>query len=541
MNLVEQSCQRLAVRSLVLGMRQLDCRLVLIFAIALWTNAAFAGAEPADITLDYVMGRAQERARRPFRSPRADLPAILKADKLDYDAYREIRFKHEQALWSADKLPFQVEFFHPGYLYEEPVKVNEFSLNYVQRVPFVLDFFDYGKLRIRTQIPLNTGYAGFRILNALNQPDKMDELGSFIGASYFRLLGKGQRYGPSARGLAVDCGEPDRPEEFPIFTDWWLGKPRPEDKEVHLFAILDSVSCTGAYEFHIRPGDTTVAEIQAVIFLRERDKVLAVDDKRKPLATIGFAPLTSMFWFGEGSERKFDDYRPEVHDSDGLLMRMENGEVLWRPLNNATVMRHQRFGAKNIRGFGLLQRDRDFSSYQDLFNFYHQVPSVWVEPRGSWGEGDVHLLELSTHYEGLDNIAAFWEPKTKPAPLEPCRFAYTLHWLRDEQKLSPNRTLATRIGVDPREPKRRQIAVDFTGPKLDALPEGVVPDIESSCSFNGTLTESQVFQLPAKAGWRAIMKFEPKTGNQNPVDIRCVLKRGSEILTETWTYHWSPL
>ena len=106
---------------------------------------------------------------------------------------------------------------------------------------------------------------------------------------------------------------------------------------------------------------------------------------RKPLATIGWAPLTSMFWFNQGSERKFDDYRPAVHDSDGLLMRMDSGEVLWRPLNNASVMRHQRFGAPNIRGFGLLQRDRAFNSYQDVFNRYDLVPSMWVEPARQLG------------------------------------------------------------------------------------------------------------------------------------------------------------
>jgi glucans biosynthesis protein len=497
--------------------------------------------ESAEVTLDYVAKRAEEKAHKPFRSPRGDLPDVLRADKLDYDKYREIRFRHDQALWAAEKLPFAVEFFHPGYIYEEPVRINEFSYNYVQPVRFVQDFFDYGKLHIKKQIPANTGYAGFRILYPLNQPEKFDELGAFLGASYFRLLGKGQRYGASARGLALDCGESDRPEEFPIFTDWWLGKPQPEDKELRLFAILDSVSCTGAYEFRIRPGETTAVDIEAVLFLREPEKIRAADPRRKPLATIGMAPLTSMFWFGEGSERKFDDYRPEVHDSDGLLMRMENGETLWRPLNNAAVMRHQRFGANNIRGFGLLQRDREFASYQDIFNFYHQVPSVWVEPRGHWGEGDVHLVELSTHYEGLDNIVAFWEPKVKPQPLQPFRFGYTLHWTREgDLKLSPNKVQATRIGADPRDPQRRQFAIDFSGPKLTALPDGTAPEAVASCSENGAVVESQVFLIPFNGVWRAIIKLEPKPGNKDPVDIRCTLKKGEEVLTETWTYHWSP-
>jgi glucans biosynthesis protein len=504
-------------------------------------TSTFAGAESADVTLSYVAAKAQERALKPFHSPRADLPDILRADKLDYDKYREIRFRPEQALWLGDRLPFAIEFFHPGYLYEEPVHVYEFSLNYVQPVPFNQDFFDYGKLTIKNRIPRNVGYAGFRILYALNQPDKLDELGAFLGASYFRLLGKDQRYGGSARGLALDCGEPDRPEEFPIFTDWWLGKPRPGQKDVHLFALLDSVSCTGAYEFQILPGDTTVADVSALIYMRETNLILAVNPGRKPLATIGWAPLTSMFWFNQGSERKFDDYRPAVHDSDGLLMHMDSGEVLWRPLNNASVMRHQRFGAPNIRGFGLLQRDRAFNSYQDVFNRYDLVPSMWVEPRGNWGDGDLHLVELSTAYEGLDNIVAFWQPKTNPAPSQPLSFSYSLHWSLDTDKLSPNRSVATRIGADDRYPGRREIAVDFTGPKFASLPEGVVPDAIVSCSANGTITEPpQVFQLPSNGVWRAIIIMEPKPGNHDPVDLRCTMQRGQEVLSETWTYLWSP-
>jgi glucans biosynthesis protein len=515
--------------------------MLLFVLVAARSNWAFAQMESAEVTLDYVARKALDRAHKPFHSPRADLPDILRADKLDYDKYREIRFRDDQALWSAEKLPFVVEFFHPGYLYEEPVHIYEFSENYVQQIRFVQDFFDYGKLRIKNQIPINTGYAGFRVLCPLNQPDKLDELGAFLGASYYRLLGKNQRYGLSARGLAVDCGESDRPEEFPIFTDWWLGKPLPNVNELHLFAILDSVSFTGAYEFHIRPGEATVADVDAIIYLREDDKIRAVNPQRKPLKTIGLAPLTSMFWFGENSEHRFDDYRPEVHDSDGLLMRMENGETLWRPLNNASVMRHQRFGARNIRGFGLLQRDRNFSSYEDIFNFYHQVPSVWIEPRGiPWGEGDIHLVELSTHYEGLDNIVAFWEPKEKKLPLQPYQFSYSMHWTLDETKLSPNRVIATRVGADSRDPKWRQIVIDFAGPKLSALPAGTDLEAIASCSTNASITESQVFPVPSTGAWRAIIMLEPKPGNNDPVDIRCTLHKGNEVLTETWTYLWSP-
>ena len=518
-------------------MRRLNC-LILLLATAL-PGQLFANLESAEVTLDYVAKKAQERAARPFHSPRASLPEMLR--KLNYDQYREIEFRHDKALWASDGLPFHVEFFHPGYLYQEPIHVNEFTLTHVQPVRFVQDFFDYRGLRLPKQIPADTGYAGFRLLYPLNNYNKWDELGAFLGASYFRLLGKGQRYGQSARGLALDCGEPDRPEEFPIFTDWWLGKPHKDDEELRLYAILDSVSCVGAYEFRIRPGEATVVEVDAILFFRSEAQIRAADPLRKPLNTIGLAPLTSMFWFGQSSERKFDDYRPEVHDSDGLLMHMDSGELLWRPLNNASVMRHQRFAAKDIRGFGLLQRNRDFASYQDLFNLYQLVPSVWVQPRGQWGEGELNLVELSTQYEGLDNIVAFWDPKTKPQPTKPYPFGYTLHFTRERDVvLSTNKVVATRVGVDTRDPKQRQFVIDFAGPKLGSIPETSPPQAIANCSGNAVILENQVFRNHFNDSWRVILKLEPKADNKNPVDIRCTLKQGEEVVSETWTYLWSP-
>jgi periplasmic glucans biosynthesis protein len=517
-------------------------RLTIIVILATWLpDRALAKLESAEVTLEYVAKRAEQRAHKPFRSPRADLPEVLRADKLDYDKYREIEFRHDKALWATEDLAFRIEFFHPGYLYQEPVHLNEFTPTHVQPIRFVQDFFNYRSLHIQNQIPAETGYAGFRILYPLNGPEKFDELGAFLGASYFRLLGKGQRYGQSARGLALDCGEPDRPEEFPIFTDWWLGKPEKQDQQLRLYAILDSVSCTGAYSFLIRPGETTIADIEAILFFREENSLQATGPQWKSFKTVGLAPLTSMFWFGDGSERKFPDYRRAVHDSDGLLIRLQEGETIWRPLANPTDLRHQRFTANNLRGFGLVQRNRNFADYQDLFNLYQQVPSVWVEPRGHWGEGEVNLVELNAQYEGMDNMVAFWDPKQKPQPLQPYRFAYTLYWTSDgELKLSPNKVLATRVGVDPRDAQCQQFAVDFGGPKLSGLPANTPPEAICSCSTNATLPQTQVFYNSFNHAWRVMLKLQPKAGNKQPVELRCVLKRGAEALSETWTYLWTP-
>ncbi|HUD83094.1 MAG TPA: glucan biosynthesis protein, partial [Candidatus Saccharimonadales bacterium] len=403
---------------------------------------------------------------------------------------------------------------------------------------FTPDFFDYRSLRLPAEIPANTGYAGFKILYPLNSPDKLDELGSFLGASYFRVLGQGQVYGLSARGLALDCGEQGRPEEFPIFTDWWLGKPQHDDDALLLYAILDSVSCTGAYQFLIRPGATTTVEVEAVLYFREPVNILAADPERKPMATIGFAPLTSMFWYGGNSERKFDDYRPQVHDSDGLLMHTESGPMVWRPLDNGNALRHQTFPATNIRGFGLLQRDRNFSDYQDLFRAYNDAPSVWVAPHGDWGEGQIHLVELSTQYEGLDNIVAFWDPAAKPTPLQPLRFGYTLYWTREnDMTLSSNQVVSTRIGLNPLDQQQRQFVIDFKIPGLTV--EDDPPTAAVTCSANGTITQIQVFRNAPEKTWRVFVNMLPKPGNHDPVDLKCTLRKG-DIECETWAYHWSP-
>lgn len=514
--------------------------LVLLWLIALAMPRCH-GAERAEINFEYVLKRAEERARQPFKSPRTEMPEVLRPEKLDYDQYRKIRFRNDRAFWLADRLPFRVEFYHPGYIYQEPVHMYEFTNTHVQAIRFVQDWFDYSDLGIERAVPAKTGYAGFKIAHPLNQLGEYAEMASFLGASYFRMLGKDQRYGASARGLALDCGEPDRPEEFPIFTDFWLGKPTLEDTTVKIYAVLDSVSCTGAYEIVIRGGQTTVASIEAAIIFRENDKILATDKERKPLATFGLAPLTGMFWFGENSERKFDDYRPEVHDSDGLLIHMDSGEVLWRPLNNAGVLRHSVFAAKNVRGFGLLQRDRDFSHYQELFNSYHKVPSIWVKPRGDWGEGEVHLIELPTHYEGLDNIVAFWNPKQKPAPLQPMRFGYELLWTKETDfTLSENQVVNTMIGADSPDGKKRQVHIDFRGPKLDAIPVNAPPQAAVSCTANARIYETKVLRNEYAGGWRVLLKFEPEADTKEPVDLRCTLKQGDEAVSETWTYLWSP-
>ena len=292
-----------------------------------------AGAESAEVNLDYVAQRALERAQQPFHSPRADLPKVLRQENLDYDKYREIEFRHDRALWLAEGLPFRVEFFHPGYFYQEPVHVNEFTSDLRAADPVRAGFFQLPGAAHPKPDSVQHRLRGIQVLNQLNEPNKWDELGSFLGASYFRLLGKDQRYGSSARGLAHQLRR-ERAGGISHLHRLVAGQAAAGRQRSGFVAILDSVSCTGAYEFDIHPGDNTVADVTAELFFREPEQIHAADTNARPIQTIGLAPLSSMFWFGKNSERKFDDYRPEVHDTDGLLANMDSGEILWRPLDD---------------------------------------------------------------------------------------------------------------------------------------------------------------------------------------------------------------
>ena len=298
---------------------------------------------------------------RTYTADTGGLPEYLRL--LDYDQYRDIRYKREKSLWLEEKLPFQLQFFHRGFLFNDRVKLNLIEGGTARPIDFSRDYFDYGKNQFPEQMPSDMGLAGFRILYPLLKNPQFDDIAVFQGASYFRGVGLGQAYGLSARGLALDTGM-SKAEEFPVFKEFWIEKPVPESTFLTVYALLDSPSATGAYRFIIRPEVDLVMDVKAHLYLRQG------------VERFGVAPLTSMFFHGENSDRFFDDFRPEVHDSDGLLIGMRNGEWVWRPLNNPSKLRTSVFQGNDIVGFGLIQRDRNFENYQDLEAMYHQRPSV---------------------------------------------------------------------------------------------------------------------------------------------------------------------
>ena len=486
-----------------------------------------------------VEARAKELASVPYAQPPSDeaLPAPL--SDLTYDQYRAITNLPEGRLWQEDGSPFRLELFHPGYLFKRPVVMNEISSDglEVRRIGFDPERYDYGSLVLEEEVDWKSlsGYAGFRIQHPLNGgPEQWDEIGSIVGASYFRILGQDQRYGISARALALNVANPEALEEFPDFIEHWLVKPKPGDRDLKFFSLLDSPSVTGAFSFRLVPGVSTEMDVSATLYFR------------KEVKSLGLAPLTSMFLFGENShERCFRDWRPEVHDSDGLLVAVENGELIWRPLVNQSIIRYSAFYVDEPRGFGLMQRDREFRNYQDLDNPYQSTPSYWVETRDGWGPGSVRLVEIPTKYESFDNVVSFFEPATAPPvdPEKPLRYSYVLKSkLHLEGTLSPERVIGTRVGVDPTFGDTRRFTIDFEGPTLEGLDRHSEVFAEITSSSNGFVTENRCFKNEHTGGWRVAFKLDTDDHNREPVELRCFLKLQPEgrTLTETWSYLWHP-
>lgn len=483
---------------------------------------------PESFDYAWLKGQARYLAGREFQSQEGKLPPPV-AD-LDWDQYQSISYLPEHALWAKEGLKFQVRFFHLGLFFKEPVKLYEVVAGKAREIAYDHTMFDYGKSGLdKLDLPRDLGFAGFR-LNM--QSDLKRDVTAFLGASYFRAVGGEMQYGLSARGLAIDTGM-DRPEEFPRFVAFWLERPSKTSDTLVVYALLDSPSVAGAYRFGIRPGITQTMDVDAALYPRKR------------IDRLGIAPLTSMFQYAENDKRTANDWRPEIHDSDGLSLWTGSGEWLWRPLTNPASLRFSAHVDENPKGFGLLQRDRVFDHYQDDGVFYERRPSVWVEPRSNWGRGSVQLVELPTPDETFDNIVAFWNPEKKPEAGDELLFAYRLHWGARMPFQPPQaQVVATRTGIGGVVGRKRKyfswrFVVDFSGGKLPKIyrKKTVEPVITAS---SGEIEITSARPLDSVQGIR--MMFDLKIGDdvQGPVELRAFLKLGKEALTETWAYQWTP-
>jgi periplasmic glucans biosynthesis protein len=496
--------------------------LAALLSLVFWTQLAWG------VDFDDVARRAKELAAAPYKRGPA-LPRELQG--LDYDGYRDIRYRPERFLWRDAKLPFELAFFHQGLYYDRPVRIHEVLGDGAREIAFDPYAFDYGANRIDPERlrHLGLGHAGFRVHYAVNRPDYKDEVLVFLGASYFRAVGKAQRYGASARGLAIDTALPSG-EEFPRFVEFWIERPAAKDDSLVVYALLDSRRATGAYRFEVRPGVDTVMDVRARLFLRER------------VGKLGLAPLTSMFFFAENQRPPYDDFRPEVHDSDGLSIHTADGEWIWRPLVNPRRLLTTSFALASPRGFGLMQRDRDYAHYQDTEARYDLRPSVWIEPRGDWGRGRVELVQIPVEDETNDNIVAYWVPDRPPAPQEPYDFAYRLYWQKDREVRAPQAWVTqTRRGRGyVRKPDDAiSFVIDWDGPALRQLAPDAKVELLVWADANARVLETNAWANEVTGGWRSTVRLR-RLDDAKPLELRAFLRSAGGALSETWSYILPP-
>jgi glucans biosynthesis protein len=481
---------------------------------------------PQPFDFAWLKGRARALAGVPYQKPTGTLPDEVKA--LDWDRHQAIFYRADHALWANDGRRFRLKFFHLGMYSDAPVRMHELVDGMAQQLAYDPEMFDYGKSGLNpSRMPKDLGFAGFRVNF---HSDWEHDAAAFQGASYFRAVGGERQYGLSARGLAIDSGGN---EEFPRFTEFWLEKPAPDAPLCTVYALLDSPSVAGAYRFDVRPAERLVMDVDAALY------------PRRAIERAGIAVLTSMFQYGENDRRVANDWRPEIHDSDGLSMWAGSGEWLWRPLANPAQIRFSAFTDENPRGFGLLQRDRSFDHYQDDGAFYDRRPSLWVEPKANWGKGTIQLVELPTDDETNDNIVAFWTPEERPRAGEERLFSYRLHWGASPPVQAPAaRVAATRTGIGGVVGRKRQyvswrFAIDFAGGDLSLVGDETRMTAVITTS-RGAVEIASARPLNSIQGYRAMFDLRLPDDRPVPVELRVYLAFQGQPMSETWCYQWTP-
>ena len=444
---------------------------------------------------------------------------------LTYDEFAHIWFDPRNGIWIDEDRPMKMDLFNAGLYVPRPTEVNLVEDGVAKTLGFDINLFATTDEFPDLPINENMGYSGFRLRADLQDDGLFNEFFVFQGASYFRGIANGQNYGLSARGLALRTGDPNG-EEFPDFTHFWVEAAAPGDTTFTVHALLDGPSTTGAYTFkitHGAPGEPTHVDASGTLYPR-------VD-----LMHVGLGTLTSMFFFDETNRIRFDDFRPAVHDSEGLMILNGNGEKIWRPLANPTRVQISSFVDENPQGFGLMQRNRRADDYADLEAHYENRPSLWITPKDGWGRGVVELVEIPADKEIYDNIVAYWRPAEPITAGSEYAFSYEMHW-GDEPDNMPDvaRVTNTRIGKGFDQVKN-VVAVDFTD--HPDLPEDLSEVTLTVRSNTGEISEGILQRNPGTGGVRLAFSFLP--GDAQAVEMRAQMHLNGTAISEVWLYRWT--
>ena len=484
---------------------------------------------PQPFDFPHLTRQAEALAKKAYVPGKAPAAAIV--NHIDFDVAQKIKFRADRALWADAAHQFPVRLFHLDKFNPLPVRVNVVKGVSARQVLYSPDDFDYDSTDLKAKLPADLGFSGFRVMNG--QKVETDWL-AFQGASYFRSSGQDNQYGASARGIAVDTALSSK-EEFPRFIEFWLAQPQSQTSSVVIYALLDGPSLTGAYQVTASKATGVITEVSASLFMRN------------DIGRLGIAPMTSMYWYGENERRYATDWRPQIHDSDGLALWTGPGERIWRPLIDPPSVLTNSFVDRSPKGFGLMQRNRSFASYQDDSAFYNRRPSIWVEPLGPWDAGAVQLVEIPTNDEIHDNVVAFWNPKHPVKAGDQLKINYRLYWQNDcpFPPKDIGSVIATRIGrggvpgrPSPDDKNKRKFVIDFAGGPLTRMAPryDVTPMVTVS---RGTVSNAYVIKVVGTEKWRAL--FDLDATGQDAIQLRCYLRLNGKALTETWLYQYYPL
>lgn len=529
--------------------------LLLLVTVTGWPMASQAAPQFSHETVKELAEALSKKAYQPRK-----MDVENGQPPLTYDEFRNIQFDSDQAIWKKARSAFQLQLFAPGGLYNMPVSLHLVERGKVKPLDYSGHYFRFGDLirKARPEIvrklskdfsatrtpqkpdgktpdakaaapgwkpddvlapPPPLTFSGFRVHGFINNKRFREEFAVFQGASYFRATGYKQNYGLSARGLAINTAEPSG-EEFPYFRAFWIEQPGRRGTMITVHGLLDSPSLTGAYRFRIRPGRETVIDVDATLY------------PRGEVGHVGLAPLTSMFQFGDGHSRQFDDYRPAVHDSEGLLIHNGRDEWLWRPLRNPARLQVSSFVDVNPQGFGLMQRNRSFDSYRDLEARYDRRPSLWIQPKGKWGKGAVMLYEIPTEAEINDNIVAMWKPEQSLKQGTAYDFSYRMYWGERARGKRPKARIANFM-TGAAHGGRVLFVIDFVG---KALKNAKLPKVKAETS-KGEITNVVVLRNSVTNGYRATFLLDHKSAES--ADIRLSLRDGEKDLSEIFLYRWT--
>ncbi|MBX9759497.1 MAG: glucan biosynthesis protein [Beijerinckiaceae bacterium] len=482
-------------------------------------------AKPARFDPALVMDLARNLARQPWRKPSADLPEPFNA--LNHEQYVGIQRRPETIIWRDQSIGFALEPSQRGFIFSNSLQINIVEDGVARRLVYDPADYTFGKLNAPADRK-DIGFSGFKLWQRA-QDGSLEEFCLFQGQGYFQTVGRGQPFGASTRALAVRPVDQGRGEEFPQFVAVWIERPVLAANTVIIHALLDSESVTGAFRYTMRPGDATIVDTECTLFTRA-----AIDN-------VGIAAVQGTFLFGPIDRRRGDDVRPGVYDVSGVQMHSGKDEWIWRPVANRQSIQLSAFVDDNPKGFGILQRDRDFAQFADDDNHWEARPSVWTEPLGDWGAGHVTLLEIPAESQVNQNIIVYWRPRATLAANSETTFSYRQWWCWTPADRPPFATVlrsrSGRVTGSPPNARRRRFLVEFRG---DALADVArFPEIAARVTTaSGSIMTSRL--MLSRQEKSARVTFDVDAGAEPHTELRLLLESAGKPISETWLYRWTP-